>query len=151
MSTAIVTLLGTLQLSSAAAFADIKEYPTVNFEGIPAVTVIPSDNISDYATITQNLRTYAFFIDIFYPVEGGDAGVAGAFTVMRQLVDLVLYALDNSNNLNGTNQYADSLSSICDMIRPVPSSWAMVQSGAGDLLSARITLQCAKTVSTDNG
>ena len=151
MSTAIVAVLEGIQVSGSSVFDDVEEYPTTNFAGIPAATVIPSDNISDYATITQNLRTYAFFVDLFYPIQGENMSASAAFVMMRQLVDLVLYAFDNSNNLNGSNQYPDSLSTVCDMIRPVPSSWAMVQSDVGDLLTARITLQCAKTVSTDNG
>jgi hypothetical protein len=151
MSDAIVYVLGTIQLSGSNAFVDVEEYPTTEFTGVPAATVIPSDNTSDYATIVQNLRTYSFFVDIYYPIGIDAGGYQKAFTTMRALVDAALDAFDNSNDLNLNNQYGSSAETICDMLRPVPSSWAMVQSNGGDLLTARITLNCAKTVTTDNG
>lgn len=143
MSSRIVALLKTVQLQSAPAFADVQAVPTLVFSGWPAASVVPADNLSEYANIAQNLRTYVFDIDIYYAIgqEASLGGTTKAFTVMMDLVDAVLDALDNSNDLGG----------FCDMTRPVPSVWSMVQASVGDVLTARITLQCAKTVAQGNG
>jgi hypothetical protein len=139
MSAAIKNVLEAVTIDGQAVFADVAEYPTTDFAGVPAATIVPSDNTSDYATSTQNLRTYAFFVDIYYPVESSNGGYENTFKIMRELMDVALDAFDNS------------YSTICDFLRPVPSSWAMVETAAGDMLTSRITLQCAKTVDTDNG
>jgi hypothetical protein len=144
-------LLEAVTIDGQAVFADVAEYPTTDFAGVPAATIVPSDNTSDYATSTQNLRTYAFFVDIYYPVESSNGGYENTFKIMRELMDVALDAFDNSNDLNLNNKYGNSYSTICDFLRPVPSSWAMVETAAGDMLTSRITLQCAKTVDTDNG
>lgn len=143
ISTGIVTVLTAVQQAGAPAFADIQAIPTLQFSGFPAASVVPADNLSEYANIVQNLRTYVFDIDLYYPIgqQTGNGGYSKAFSVMMVLVDTVLDALDNSNDLNG----------VADFIRPVPSVWSMVQSAAGDVLTARITLQVAKTVTQSNG
>lgn len=151
MSAAIKNVLTQLTINTDTIFAQIEEFPTTNFTGTPAATIIPSDNTSDYATIVQNFRTYAFFVDLFVPVKGVGGGYADAFATMRQLVDTALDGFDNSNDLNLNNTYGSSYDTVCDFLRPVPSTWAMVETNAGDMLTARITLQCAKTVNTDNG
>lgn len=151
MSAAIKNVLESTTINSQAIFADVEEYPTTDFTGVPAATIVPSDNTSDYATSTQNMRVYAFFVDIYFPIESVGGGYANAFTTMRQLVDIALDAFDNSNDLNLANKYGSSYDTICDFLRPVPAAWAMVETAAGDMLTARITLQCAKTVDTDNG
>lgn len=151
MSGAIKYVLEQIQLDSAPAFADVEEFPTTEFSGVPAATIIPSDNTSDYSSVTENMRTYAFYVDLYYPIQSSEGGYQNSFTIMRQLVDACLDAFDNSNDLNLNNQFGSSYDTICDFLRPTPSSWAMVETGSGDMLTARITLQCAKVVYTDNG
>lgn len=142
MSTQIVSVLTAVQQAGHPAFPTVVQYPTTNFEsGTPGVTVVPSDNTSDYATIVQNFRGYVFFVDIYIPVEDTNGGIPTAFTTMLTLVDTCLDAIDNSNDLNNA----------CDILRPAPSAWSLVSAGPGELLTARITLNCMKTTVTDNG
>ena len=142
LSAAIVSVLQNVQQNGESAFADIEAYPTVQFSGTPAATVVPSDNTSDYATNVQNLRTYTFFVDLYYPLQVASAGgPSQAFAVMAVLVDTVIDAFDNSNTLNGA----------CQILVPTPSSWQLVQSTSGELLNARINLSCKTTVITNNG
>lgn len=151
ISTAIKNVLTQTTIEASSVYEDIKEFPTTDFNGVPAATITPSDNTSDYASIVQNMRTYAFFVDIYIPIEGTNGGYNNAFTSMRLIVDATLDAFDNSNDLNLNNQFGSSYDTVCDFLRPAPSSWSMVSTDAGDMLTARITLQCAKTVDTDNG
>lgn len=122
--------------------ADVRTYPTVEFNAWPAATVCPADNVSDYQSVSQNLRTYVFDIDLYYNIQQVDnGGYQMAFDVMRQIVDLVLDGIDNSNDLNNA----------CDIVRPAPSTWGMVTTSAGTALTAKITVSCAKVVNQDNG
>ena len=142
MSAAIVNVLQTIQQGGAPAFYDIETYPTVNFTGTPAVTVVPSDNESDYQTIVSNLRTYVFFVDIYLPIEDEtQAGLSNVFNTMLTLADTCLDAFDNSNTLNGA----------CQILRPTPSAWSVVAANNGTMLSARITLSAQISVNTNNG
>lgn len=141
LSAAIVTVLETIQQNGANAFVDIETFPTTNFTGTPAVTVVPSDNESDYATIVQNFRYYVFYIDIYLPIEQSGDGLSVVFNTMLTLADSCLDAFDMSNTLNGT----------CQILRPVPSAWSVVASNDGTMLTARITLHCGITVNTNNG
>jgi hypothetical protein len=141
LSQAIVDVLDDIQQDGGNAFADIQDWPTTNFAGTPAATVVPSDNDSDYATNVQNLRTYVYYVDLYYPIETEGDGAKIAFMQMRQMLDTCLDAFDQSDLLNNT----------CQLLRPAPSSWSIVQSSMGTLLSARITLDCRITVITNNG
>lgn len=139
MTDGIVTVLTAL---GADWLADIRTYPTVQFNGWPAANVVPATSISDYQSISQNLRTYSFDIDLYYNIQEVDnGGYQVAFDNMRLLVDKVLDALDNSNDLNNA----------CDFLRPMPSVWGMVETAAGSALTAKITCQCAKVVDQNNG
>lgn len=142
ISGALVTVLTNIQQEGAAAFADIRPYPTLQMNGWPAATVTPADNLSEYESITENFRTYVFDVDLYYQIQqDSNGGYNTAFTTMLLLVDSVLDAIDNSNDL-GNN---------CDIIRPAPSVWGMVQTSAGSALTAKVTVQCGKLVSQDNG
>lgn len=142
LSSAIKTVLSNIS-DPAATFADIQELPSMEFSGYPAATIAPSNTESDYANIVQNLRTYAFNVDIFYPVENPESidGYAEAFAAMRGLMDITLDAFDNSNCLDNA----------CQILRPAPSVWLVVETGSSTMVEARITLRCALTVSTNNG
>lgn len=142
LSAAIATVLDTVQMDSVAAFAEIDQYPTLEFGATPAATVAPSDNTSDYATNVQNLRTYVFNVDLYVPIQQvNNGGLATAFSTMRQLTSLTLNAFDMSNTLSGA----------CQILVPTPSVWGTEQSSLGVLLTARIMLSAKLTVVTNNG
>lgn len=144
LSSAIAAVLGELKDTDASAlFKDIQEVPTLEFSGYPAVTVAPSDVESDYATVVQNMRTYAFAVDIYYPIADPNsvAGYAEGFAAMRGLMDNVVDAFDNSDDLHNA----------CQILRPAPSSWQVVETAASVMVSARVHLKCLITTPTNNG
>jgi hypothetical protein len=141
LSGAIKTVLEGIT-TPEAQFVDIQEQPTLEFAGYPAASITPSDIESSYANIIENMRTYSFDVDIFYPIEDSVSnGYGTAYAAMRGLMDEVMDAFDNSN----------SLADACQILRPTPSVWVVVESGSSVLLSARINLKCATTVQTNNG
>lgn len=142
LSTAIVTVLQGVTVNGDT-FKDIQEFPTIIFNGYPAVTVAPSDNESDYSSTVENERTYVWYIDCYYPIEDPTSanGYASAFATMRVLMDAVLDALDNSNSLNGAAQ----------IIKPAPSVWSVQETEASVMVNGRITLRTKVTSYTNNG
>lgn len=141
ISQAIVSVVGAVQQGGANAFAAVYNYPTAESAGTPFATVVPSDSPSSYLNVVQNLRSYTFFIDIYYPIETEGDGYSNAFTQMAILVESVLDALDNSNSLNGTAQ----------IVQPSPSNWSMTQSSMGTLLDGRVVLVCKVSTPQSNG
>lgn len=142
ISTAIVSIIEAVQQEEGNAFAAVYDYPTVESTlGTPFATVVPSDSPSNYLNIAQNLRSYVFFIDIYYPIEANDEGYQNAFANMRVLIESCLNALDNSNGLNGTSQ----------ITLPAPSNWSMTQSSIGTLLDGRIVITAKVSVPQNNG
>ena len=142
LSAQIVATMQAIQQDGANAFAAVLPYPTVeSTNGFPLCTIVPSDSPSSYLTNIQNLRSYVFFCDAYYPIEDSYGGYENAFTNMLSLVESMLDAVDNSNGFNGTSQ----------ITVPSVGSWSMTQSSVGTLLDGRITVTCKVSVSTDNG
>lgn len=86
--------LGTL-VSGISGIQQVSNSPRLNFTGYPAATVTPSDQESDYQTTTENVRTYAFIIRIFY--ETKNTGIADALNALEDIVDSVLDAFDQED------------------------------------------------------
>jgi len=139
----IVSLLTNLVDSdSNKVFTDVKTIPTIIFKGWPAATVVPSSSAGDYASIEQNLRVYTFFVDIHYVIQQEtNGGYQAAFDTMLPLVDQVLDAIDNSDDLGQT----------AAIVTPAPSSWGMVEGNPGTVLRARVNVQCKILTSQNNG
>lgn len=78
----------------------IYAYERENADGTPFATITPSANENDYATTTENRRTYAFNIRLFVERKG-QTNTADTEATMRDLVDDVLDALDRDWKLDG--------------------------------------------------
>ncbi len=141
LSAAIVSVLQGIQQEGANAFVQVLDYPSTEFSGLPSATVVPSDSESDYQTVYSNFRQYLFFVDLYTSMEVEGEGPAVAFAQLRELVDTVLNAYDQSSTLSGA----------CEILRPSPSAWSVIGTGAGVLLSARVTLTCGLSVESNNG
>lgn len=79
-------------LESVSGIQEVSSSPKVKFTGYPAAYVVPSDNEGDYETTTENIRTYAFIVRLFY--ETKDTGVATALDALEDIVDSVLDKFD---------------------------------------------------------
>lgn len=82
-------------LDNTGVFQEVSATPKINFSGYPAAYVAPSDNEGDYDNTTENKRTYAFLMRIFYSSKS--IGVATALTRLEQIVDTVIDAIDNDS------------------------------------------------------
>jgi len=82
-------------LNNNTKLQEVYSYPRLEFGGYPAGYVVPSDNSADYETNTENVRTYAFFIRMFYETKTG--GVEQAFQALEELVDEVIDTFDEDD------------------------------------------------------
>jgi hypothetical protein len=141
LSEQLVSTMQAIQQEGNPAFGAVYNYPTIESTSSPWCTVVPSDSPSTYLNVVQNLRSYVFFIDCYYPIETEGDGYSNAFSVMLVLVESVLDALDNSNSLNGTAQ----------ILTPMASNWSMTQSSMGTLLDGRVVATCKVSTPQSNG
>ncbi len=86
--------IGTL-LKTLDTIQEVSNSPKIKFTGYPAAHVVPSDNESDYETTTENVRTYAFMVRLFY--ETKVTGVEGAYEALEKIVDSVLDLFDQED------------------------------------------------------
>ncbi|MDQ0672939.1 hypothetical protein QFZ36_000500 [Pseudarthrobacter siccitolerans] len=134
ISNEIKTIVEGVQQSGSAAFTEVVEYPTNEFEGYPAASVVPTAVESTVFTSTQNQRAYGFMVELYYNVDQNNW--ASAFDIMRDLVDAVLDALDQSEDLNAS----------CDFLKAVPMEWTLQEAGQGLVLATEIRLAAVKDV-----
>lgn len=96
----------------------------------PFVVVVPSGNENDYASTSENKRTYAFKIMIY--VEHGKARDNNSSEdLLALIVDDVINALDQNYTLDGEVLFS----------RAAPSRWGYVES-TKEYRVAEINLQC---------
>lgn len=138
LSSEIKTLLDGIQITGNDVFVEVLEHASNKFSGFPSATIVPGETGSDYATIVQNQRTYVFYIYIYLSAEVADGSTtATQWDNIREIIDLVLDGLDNSDDLNNT----------CQFLRPVPMRpFETALSGSGAVLVAPIRLECVKTI-----
>lgn len=138
LSGKIKDLLTATTLTGNPVFVQVLERASNSFNGFPSATIVPGETGSDYATVKQNERTYVFYVYIYLSAEALDTGDTSAtWSDIRNIIDIVLDGLDNSNDLGNT----------CAFLRPVPMQpFEATTSGSGAVLVAPIRLECIKTI-----
>ena len=86
--------IGTL-LKTLSTIQEVSNSPKIKFSGYPAAHVIPSENTADYETSTENVRTYAFTVRIFY--ETKQTTIEDALGALEEIVDSVLDLFDQED------------------------------------------------------
>ncbi len=89
-------------LETISTIQEVSGTPMAQFSGYPACYVVPSENESDYETTSENIRTYAFAVRVFY--ETRDTGVADALTALESLVDTILDTFDKEDLKGSTTR-----------------------------------------------
>lgn len=91
------TLRGQIKtlMDNVSGMQEFSGTPSHKFGGYPAGYVVPSDNEGDYETTSENVRTYAFRVRLFY--ETKTTGVGNALDKLEGIVDTVLDTLDTED------------------------------------------------------
>lgn len=76
------------------------------FRGFPVAEVIESGNEADYLTTKENIRVYPFEIYIYQEVEEA-GGMEEAYKRLREVVDTILDAFDNDQDLGGAADWVE--------------------------------------------
>ena len=127
-------------LETHTKLQEVYSYPKLEFNGYPAGYVVPSDNSADYETNTENIRTYAFLIRMFYETKTG--GVETAFLALEELVDEVIDTFDQDDQKGTTTRTIGiSLPSGYTFLNILahPSSWGELPDQ--ELVMAEITVK----------
>ena len=120
----IGTLLGTLD-----TIQQVANSPKIRFTGYPAAHIVPDDNESAYETTTENVRTYAFIVRIFY--ETKQTTIDDAYDALSEVVDSVLDLFDQEDQKAAADRVIATTGSLPARyqflnIWAVPSSWGEV-------------------------
>lgn len=94
ISTALVALLNTIP-----EIGEVKDYPTVEFSAWPGVCVFISGNENEFLDSQSNLVGYRFTIRTVDEMKTAPSATEAR---MRTLADLILAALDSSDDLSGS-------------------------------------------------
>lgn len=105
------------KLEAITNIQQVLNYPAKP-DQFPGATVTPSGAASDYETNTDNQRTYAFIIRLFYETKSG--GTSNAVNALEGLVDEVVDAFDSDTQLTGITMPANY---ILIQSTPTPSAW----------------------------
>jgi len=93
--------IGTL-LETLTTIQEVSNAPKIKFDGYPAAHIVPSDNESDYETTTENVRTYAFNLRVFY--ETKQTTIEEAYSALEEVVDSVLDLFDQEDQKGSTDR-----------------------------------------------
>lgn len=123
LRTQIATLLDTI-----STIHEVASYPKLEWSGYPAAYVVPSGQSGEYETTTENVRTYAFTVRVFYDTQ--TTGVSGALDKLEGVIDTVLDTFDQED-LKGSSSRTIGLNLPSGYtflnIFAHPSSWGEVQ------------------------
>lgn len=129
---AIYTILSGLSGAGQPLYSVHKAHNVVP-GGFPVATVGPSDLASDFDTVSENLRTYAFHVYVWQPVENANTGEESAVGTIMSAVNSIINALDADYTLGGL---ADG------GCFPTAGEIKMVEASGGDVIVAKITVKC---------
>jgi hypothetical protein len=93
----IATLLG-----GVTGIYEMSSSPKIKFDGYPSGYVVPSDNTGDYETNSENIRTYAFMVRVYYETKA--TGVAGAIDKLEGVIDTIIDTLDKEDLKSATSR-----------------------------------------------
>ena len=136
ISTALQTLLPTIQVDGESLFVDVIPHPPTDsqgngFTGFPSAAHFYDGTDSDYSTVTENRRDVVFALWIYAIWQ--DKPLPDQYALAHKYMDAVIDALDQSGDL-GINQL---------MLRPVPGELRRVSTERGTGVMSYIRLVCS--------
>lgn len=138
------TQIGQL-LEAESGIQEVANYPKLNFAGYPAAIVVPSDNESDYETTSENERTYAFRVQLYY--ETKNTSISDAVSNLGDVVDSVLDTFDEEDQKgSSTRIIGQDLPSNYTFLNiwATPSAWGRLDEE--NLILAELTVRVRLSV-----
>ena len=99
ISAALVALLNTI-----SEIGEVKDYPSVEFSKYPGVSVFISGNENEILDSASNFISYRFTVRAVDEMKTSPSATEDR---MRTLADLILAALDSSDDLSGVAEFLE--------------------------------------------
>lgn len=118
----IVTLIDAID-----AVQEVSNYEKSSFRGFPAVTVVGSENESDFEATQERQRVYSFTIRMYIEFSsdrqgGSGEGLKEVDRILRNLSDTVIDTFDKPVNARFSGN-ADTTAEKVLYVEPTPSRW----------------------------
>lgn len=118
----IVTLIDAID-----AVQEVSNYEKSSFRGFPAVTVVGSENESDFEATQERQRVYSFTIRMYIEFSsdrqgGSGEGLKEVDRILRNLSDTIIDTFDKPANARFSGS-ADSTAEKVLYVEPTPSKW----------------------------
>lgn len=126
------------KLEAISEIEEVKDYPSVDFDGYPSVTVRTMGNVSDYETTTENIETYNFEVIAFQQLadDGAKTNVQ-AREIIEGLCDTIRDNIDDDEFLDGIVLPAGR-----ELIGVRPTVSQIMEEDSGKYVVALIEIAC---------
>lgn len=133
----IITLKSKIKsvLESIDVIQQVEDYPTIDFNGYPAVAVRSDGNTSRYETTCDNEEIYSFTLFLYYPIDNDVKTQRKGRSIIEETCDTIRDTFDNDEFLDGISLPADRL-----MIGVRPTVSVIGEEESGKFVGAEIEL-----------
>ena len=130
------------KLLALASIQEVARYPKREFNGYPAVVVVPAEGESDWETNNEHERAYAFDLQVFYSTKqlGNDVALDRLYNV----VDLILDAFAEDTQFLLPTVISLPAKKTMITVQPVSAGWEALEDT--ELLLAKISLKVIVSV-----
>lgn len=132
---ALVDLIDDLTYEDETAFTSVVGHNGGEFDGYPAVRVLPGDTTTEKASVSQNDRTLTFIVRTHLPVKEDGSEV----DYMYDLTDLLLDQFDSGDFLNALNAKDATIKT--HILNATRGDWFDSDTGTGVVLMCDINVE----------
>lgn len=126
-------------IQSCPSVQKVYGHEEINPSGFPAVMVTAGDMQGEFASNSENSRTYTFQIKIFFPV-GQDFPVATNMNRMEYAEQVVATVIDEMINVFDTDFVLAGSDTTVLFVNATDVGWSYTQLEVGETRSAELTL-----------
>jgi len=122
--------------AESTLFKAVYGFPQAKLAGYPAIIVMPSENLSDYSSTSDNRLAFAFQLIMYYPIPNQTAYEKAEIAIGECVADLLrIFSTKSPRPLT-----------TCDWVEPAPSVWGETAVSDQPYRTATMTLRCIKYV-----
>lgn len=138
----LYTLLNTLKTSGV--LQEVHQYPTLEFNGYPAIMINPSGNEGDYLTQAENKRLYKFNVWIFQ--EFDQLGIPKAIGSLMDSVDSIVNLIEKEDSPDTDRTLDDNLPDGYTLVSVKPTFADVQQDLEAKTMFVQVIVRCYVTV-----
>ena len=121
------------KLEAIDKIAQVVNNPELEFTDYPVATIEPAEGESDYETNAEDLRVYAYQVNLYYETKTG--GISNAIEALYDAIDDILDSFASDKQLTGMSLGANKQVMV---VEPVSAGWSEVPDK--DLIFARVNI-----------